>query len=191
MAAVVGLFLALAGPAGAGGGVYTFVDERGVLHFTNRPHEPRYREMSEIRRQRQRVPRPPPGWRYDGLIGLTARQHNVPAALVKAVIAAESGFNPEAISHKGALGLMQLMPKTSEALGVGDPLRPDENVRGGVRYLRSMIDRYGSLELALAAYNAGPTVVDRYGGVPPYRETRAYVKRVLNYYRDYHDDFGR
>jgi soluble lytic murein transglycosylase-like protein len=86
---------------------------------------------------------------------------------------------------------MQLMPATAQSLGVTDPLRPDENVDGGVRYLRSMIERYGDLPRALAAYNAGPDAVDHFGGVPPYRETRDYVKRVLTYYRAYHGDFGR
>lgn len=185
------LSLALVAPAGANGPVATFVDETGTLNFTNRPHEPRYRRMTEIRSERTPAPRPPPGWAHDGVVRLAARQNDVPVALVKAVIAAESAFDPAAVSHKGAQGLMQLMPTTAAQLGVGDPLRPDENVEGGVRYLRHLIDRYGDLSLALAAYNAGPSAVDRYGGVPPYRETKAYVKRVLTYYRNYHGDLGR
>ncbi len=191
----IGLLLTLAlgsaGPAWAGGPVATFVDAQGVMHFTNRPHEPRYHRMTEVGTERRPTPKPPEGWEYDGLVGLTARQNDLPEALVKAVIAAESGFDPEAVSRKGAKGLMQLMPATSAELGVEDPLRPDENVRGGVRYLRTLIDRYDDLSVALAAYNAGPTAVDRYGGIPPYRETRAYVKRVLTYYRDYHGDVRR
>ncbi len=191
IALLVMLVLGGPDPAAAGGPVVTFVDAQGVMHFTNRPHEPRYHRMTEVGSERRPTPRPPDGWEYDGLIGLTARQNDLPVALVKAVIAAESGFDPEAVSRKGAQGLMQLMPATSAELGVQDPLRPDENVRGGVRYLRSLIDRYDDLSLALAAYNAGPTAVDRYGGIPPYRETRAYVKRVLTYYRDYHGDVRR
>jgi soluble lytic murein transglycosylase-like protein len=109
---------------------------------------------------------------------------------VKAVIAAESNFDPEAVSRAGAQGLMQLMPHTAAKLGVDDPLRPIENVRGGARYLREMLDRYRDLSVALAAYNAGPRAVDRHGGVPPYRETQDYVRRVLTYYRHYHGDFG-
>ena len=112
-------------------------------------------------------------------------------ALVKAVIAAESNFDPEAVSRKGARGLMQLMPATAERARRRGSVRADDNVRGGTRYLRSMLDRYGDLTRALAAYNAGPTAVDRYGGIPPYPETQDYVNRVLTYYRAYHGDFGR
>ena len=83
------------------------------------------------------------------------------------------------------------MPTTASTLGVADPFSADQNVRGGVRYLRQMLDRYGDMQRALAAYNAGPTAVDRYQGIPPYPETRAYVRRVMTYYRDYNGDFGR
>jgi soluble lytic murein transglycosylase-like protein len=126
---------------------------------------------------------------FDELIHEAAIAFSVPPALVKAVIAAESAFNPRAVSRKGAQGLMQLMPQTAATLGVQDPMEPTQNVRGGTTYLRAMIDRYGDLSRALAAYNAGPSAVDHYGGIPPYRETRAYVERVLTYYRSYHGDF--
>jgi soluble lytic murein transglycosylase len=179
-------------PAAAGGAFYTFVDDKGVTHFTNLPpRDERYQPMK---------PRDPHGYAlasapkhsdYDGLIGLTAREQRVQPALVKAVIAAESSFDPAAVSRKGAQGLMQLMPATAKDLGVDDPLEPTDNVRGGTRYLRSMLDRYGDLSRAIAAYNAGPSAVDRYGGIPPYRETQDYVNRVLTYYRAYHGDFGR
>jgi soluble lytic murein transglycosylase len=178
-------------PAGAGGLIYTFVDANGVTHFTNAPHDPRYVPMEVPASRVQTIQQAPARWEYDGLIGLTARAHQVPPALVKAVIAAESDFDPSAVSRKGAQGLMQLMPTTAASLGVSDPLKPDENVDGGVRYLRDMMDRFGDLPLALAAYNAGPAAVNRYGGVPPYRETRDYVARVMNYYRAYHGDFRR
>ena len=183
------LVLGLAAPAVAGGPVYTFTDERGVVHFTNRPRDLRYRPMEDLDRLRKQRQKAPLQWQYDGLIGLTARQLEVQPALVKAVIAAESNFDPAAVSHKGAQGLMQLMPATAAQLGVEDPMHPAENVRGGTTYLRQMLDRYGDLERALAAYNAGPLAVDRFNGVPPYRETQDYVRRVLTYYRSYHGDF--
>ncbi len=112
-----------------------------------------------------------------------ANEENLDARLVKALIEVESGFNPRAVSHKGALGLMQLMPSTARRLGVGDPFDPEQNLRGGIRELRRLIDRYsGDIVLALAAYNAGEGAVARYGGVPPYRETRGYIDRILTIY---------
>jgi len=189
-AALLGVtLLVLASHALAGNRIFTFTDEDGVTHFTNVPRDQRYRPLDDSDTGRFRMQRVPRQWIYDGLIGLTAREHQLQPALVKAVIAAESNFDPDAVSRKGAQGLMQLMPETAAALGVADPLHPLENVRGGSRYLRLMIDRYGDLERALAAYNAGPTAVDHYGGVPPYPETRDYVRRVLTYYRQYHGDF--
>lgn len=113
------------------------------------------------------------------LIGEASRRYDVSPELVLAVIRQESGFNPFAVSRKGAQGLMQLMPETAERLGVKDVFDPAENVQGGVKYLRQLLDRYdGDSRLALAAYNAGEGAVDRYGGVPPYRETRDYVLRI-------------
>jgi soluble lytic murein transglycosylase len=172
--------------------IFTFVDARGVTHFTNVPSDDRFVPIPPPQRKAARkAMRAPKYWGYDGLIRLTALEHDVPPALVKAVIAAESRFDSEAVSHKGAQGLMQLMPTTAAVLGVADPFAAEQNVRGGVRYLREMLDRYGDMQRALAAYNAGPTAVDRYRGIPPYQETRDYVKRVLTYYRDYHGDFGQ
>jgi len=181
--------LGLAATAGADGRIWTYTDPNGVTHFTNIPQDGRYQRVA-LRRPRQRSSRAPRHGQFDGLIGLTAREQSLQPALVKAVIAAESNFDPKAVSHKGAQGLMQLMPETAVSLGVLDPLHPEENVRGGAAYLRQMLDRYGDLERALAAYNAGPDAVDRYGGVPPYRETQAYVRRVLTYYRYYDGDFA-
>ena len=118
--------------------------------------------------------------KFDPLIEAHARQHGLEADLVRAVIQVESGFNPYAVSAKGAMGLMQLMPATATELGVVNPFEPEQNIRGGVAYLRRLLDRFGhKMELALAAYNAGPGAVDKYGQqVPPYRETQAYVKKI-------------
>jgi soluble lytic murein transglycosylase-like protein len=129
---------------------------------------------------------------YDSLIRRTARLYDVPPALVKAVVKTESNFQRHAVSRAGAQGLMQLMPSTASDLGVQDPFSPEENIHGGTRYLRAMIDRFaGDWKHALAAYNAGPGSVDLYGGIPPYRETREYVERVLHYYQRYDGDFTR
>jgi soluble lytic murein transglycosylase len=120
----------------------------------------------------------------DAVIGRYSREVRLDPDLVKAVIRAESSFDERAVSHQGAMGLMQLMPDTADALAVSDPFDPEQNVRGGTRYLRQMLDAFrGSLELALAAYNAGPEAVHRFGGVPPYRETVDYVERVMRLYR--------
>ena len=116
---------------------------------------------------------------FEPLIAASAERHNVRPDLVRAVIQAESAFNPLARSAKGAMGLMQLMPATAQELGVTDPYDPAQNIRGGVAYLKSLLVQYShNEELALAAYNAGPTAVARYDGVPPYRETRNYIARI-------------
>ena len=185
--AVSGLLAsALSTPSSAAGPLYRYVDERGVIHFTDAPTDSRFDPINPESEDEPRAPRA-----YDGVISLVARLQDVPPALVKAVIHTESNFNRLAVSPKGAQGLMQLMPATSQKLGVSDPFESFQNVEGGVRYLRRLIDRYGSWRLALAAYNAGPTAVDHYGGVPPYRETQAYVKKVLSYYAQYDADFSR
>jgi len=187
----------LTAPVAGAGELYRYVDARGVIHFTDSPTDSRYQRvvLSDFSRPRRgfgltSFARPPGGAAgdFDRLIAHTAAHNGLPPALVKAVIATESNFNATAVSAKGALGLMQLMPETADMLGV-DPFRVDENVDGGTRYLRHLWDRFGDLTDALAAYNAGPESVDRYGGIPPYPETQQYVRRVLAYYRHYHGDF--
>lgn len=126
----------------------------------------------------------PPGVDLDALIAETARRHHLNPALVRSVVAVESAFQPDAVSAKGAQGLMQLMPQTARSLGVADPFDPAQNLDGGTRHLKDLVARYGgNLDLALAAYNAGQGAVAKHRGVPPYRETRQYVKKVLERYR--------
>jgi soluble lytic murein transglycosylase-like protein len=195
--AALALCLQLACPvlAQAGSVVFRYIDDRGVVHFSKSPIDERFkavvlrpRGLSLTARRSSKLPL---NHGYDDLILRVAGEQRLEPALVKAVIAAESNFNKVAVSRAGAQGLMQLMPETAAKLGVTDPFHAEQNVDAGGRYLRAMLDRYGDLERALAAYNAGPTAVDRYRGIPPYRETEAYVKRVLNYYRGYRGDFHR
>jgi len=178
--AVVGL--AVCFPAAASGQIYSWRDAEGRLVLSDRPLATvsrtfAVREASMIRSSRPVSSRAIAG--YDGVIATHASHHGVRPELVRAVIQTESAFNPYARSVKGALGLMQLMPATAFELGVVNPFDPVENIRAGVAYLRQLLDRYNNNEeLALAAYNAGPGAVDKYGAVPPYRETRNYVARV-------------
>jgi soluble lytic murein transglycosylase-like protein len=117
---------------------------------------------------------------FADLIKEAAARYGVDAGLVQAVVRAESNFNPDAVSSAGALGLMQLMPSTASSLGVTDPLDPEQNLDGGVKFLSQLLNRYnGNTSLALAAYNAGPGAVDKYGGVPPYSETQLYIQKIL------------
>jgi hypothetical protein len=163
-------------------GAARLVDGDGVVHLTNVPTDPRYRGLPAP--TGSAPGRLPPtdrsASRYTAAIQEISGQYGVSAALVEAVVRAESGFDPTAVSAKGAGGLMQLMPGTARALGVVDRFDPRESLSGGVRHLRYLLDRYqGSIELALAAYNAGEGVVDAYRGMPPYPETRQYVRHVL------------
>jgi len=185
--------LAFGRAAEAGSGLYRFVDERGVIHFSNVPSDRRYSRITSLRPLSTpvRIRYSPPVHTYDLLIERASQRHGVPAAMVKAVIHAESSFDPRAVSPKGAMGLMQLMPGTAELMGVEEPFHASQNVQGGTRYLRALHDRYGTWTHTLAAYNAGPSAVDYYRGVPPFDETREYVQRVLSYYRRYHGDFSQ
>lgn len=173
--------IAFAAAAPARAEVFKLGDSDGTVHFTNAPTDPRYQRMGYASGTAA-------GWlrvrggdtsRYAGEIREAAERYGVPERLVSAVIRVESAFNPQAISRKGARGLMQLMPATASMLGVRNTFDPQENIDGGVRHLRSMIDRFANLPLALAAYNAGERAVATYQGIPPYPETRDYVTRVL------------
>ncbi len=179
----VGAFaLWLALPAVAQAQIYSWRDASGTLVVSTTPQDPAaqlyiVRNSAAVRATRAAVNSRSEA--YEDLIIQHAAEHNISADLVRAVIQVESGFNPRARSVKGAMGLMQLMPATARELGVTDAYDPAQNIRGGVAYLKQLLTRYGfNVELALAAYNAGPEAVTRYGAVPPYRETRNYVSKV-------------
>jgi hypothetical protein len=170
-----------AGPA-LGGGAYRLVDEDGVIRITNAPADPRFERLPGYTGSALGLLRLPdgPGGRWAGDIREIAARYGVDPGLVEAVIRVESAGNPWAVSRKGAQGLMQLMPQTAYSLGVRDAFDPRQNIEGGVRHLRYLIDRYpGNLSLALAAYNAGERAVDQHRGIPPYAETQQYVRKVL------------
>jgi hypothetical protein len=176
--------LLLLGPAPGGAAPsYQFTDAEGVTHFTNAPTDPRYRRIAGMSGTAVGWLRIPEATRirYADEIQAAASRHGVNQALVRSVIRVESAFNPWAVSPKGAQGLMQLMPQTASSLGVRDAFNPRQNIDGGVRHLRYLIDQFpGNLSLALAAYNAGENAVHAYRGIPPYAETEAYVRKVLD-----------
>ena len=168
-------------PAAVRAQIYTWRDADGNLVLSDKPKDPAAQTYRVARAGLFRSTRPisQRATRFDGLIEEQAAANDVSPALVRAVIQAESAFNPSALPHKGAMGLMQLMPATARELGVRDPYDPAENIRGGVTYLKRLLDKYADNEvLALAAYNAGPAAVARYGTVPPYKETRNYVEKI-------------
>lgn len=165
--------------------VYVFKDKQGVLTFTNVPNHGGYRRV--LREPNGPVASTPlVNASYEDLIRNAAGRYNVDADLIRAVIKTESDFKSNARSNKGAMGLMQLMPDTARLQNVGDAYDPIENVDGGVRHLKMLLERYqGDLELSLAAYNAGSGAVEKHGGIPPFAETREYVRRVLRFYDSY------
>lgn len=167
--------------------IYKYEDEEGVIHLTNVPSNPKAKYVLILKEKRVLFPRVANIRQYDKLISRAASKFNLDVALIKAVIKAESNFNHQAVSRAGAKGLMQLMPKTASALRVDDVFHPGDNIEGGARYLRYLLNIYqGNLTLALAAYNAGEGAVAKYNyGVPPYRETRNYIRRVLALYESY------
>jgi soluble lytic murein transglycosylase len=164
-----------------------YVDRNGVIHFTNVPtnSETDYRIYIKEKRRGSDLS----GYYendFDPYIAEASKRHGVSFPLVKAIIKAESDFNPRAISRKGALGLMQIMPENLKILQIRDPFDPWENIMGGTRYFKMMLERFkGKLPLSLAAYNAGPTAVDRYQSIPPFKETENYIEKVMMYYYSY------
>jgi soluble lytic murein transglycosylase len=161
--------------------IFTYIDSDGVIHFTNVPTAADCRVFIKENKGKKKKYSVPD--RYDHFISAAAENHGVSFSLLKAVIKAESDFDPTAISPKGAVGLMQIMPENFQLLNVSDPYDPWENIMGGAEYLRYLLDIFdGELSLALAAYNAGPTRVQRCKGIPPIRETEEYVHRVMKYY---------
>lgn len=172
--------------------IYRYEDEEGIVHFTDAPTDKRFKIfMRDIKKDKQlrtllKMSRSVNPAEYDHIIKTSSDKYGVSASLIKAVIHAESGYNPNAVSHKGASGLMQLMPGTAKSLKVSNSFDPKDNVEGGVKYLRFLLDTFkGDVSLALAAYNAGLSKVAKYGGIPPYTETRNYVNKVLSYMNSY------
>jgi soluble lytic murein transglycosylase-like protein len=168
--------------------IYMYIDKDGVMHFTNTPVESEGSAVKFHLYQKE-------GFRerkhnyfgnMDSFIIEAANYYNVSFPLIKAIIKVESDFNPMAISEKGAMGLMQIMPFNFKELSIRDPFDPWENIMGGVLYFKNMLNKFnGNLSLSLAAYNAGPNAVDKYGSIPPYPETINYVEKVLKYYSLY------
>jgi soluble lytic murein transglycosylase-like protein len=172
--------------------IYAFTDEGGTVNLSNVPADSRYALLlatpeSAASDPGKRLPDDAKRALYDSLIAKAAQAYEVETALLHAVITVESGYNPNAISKKGAVGLMQLMPETARRYGVTDPLDPTQNVQGGARYLRDLLAMFNrDLRLTLAAYNAGENAVVKHGNrVPPYRETANYVPKVMALYESY------
>lgn len=195
--AALAIFLCAPAVAWAGGGIYTYVEADGTVVYTNVPPaaSKKARRLSGTFHKAPRATDAPAplvkakrkASSYDDAIESAATRYKIPAALVRAIMHAESNFDPMALSPKGASGLMQLMPETAAEMYVKDIFAPEQNIEGGTRYLRVLANMYeGDMVKMIAAYNAGPRAVAKYGGkVPPYAETQAYVKKVLHLYYQY------
>ena len=180
--AAAGLILLLFFHAPASGDIYRYIDKNGVWHFTNIYTDTRYRlYLATTHKSSTEYIK-----EYKGIISQASKRFGLEPSLIKAVIKAESDFDHEAVSRVGAQGLMQLMPQTADAMNVGDPFDPEENIFGGARYLSRLLKRFKNDKmLALAAYNAGPEAVETHKGVPPYSETKTFIKRVMGYYKSF------
>jgi soluble lytic murein transglycosylase-like protein len=182
-------FLLWLWPVVSGADIYRYVDGDGVIHYSNtQPDEKFTLYLREGPKDGPRAPAaslPTESW-MTGYVDRVSRANNLPPALIHAIIKAESNGQRKAVSPKGAKGVMQLMPFTSKRMRVVDPFDPIENIEGGIRYIQELLVSFeGDLVNTIAAYNAGPAAVRKYGGVPPYRETRLYVRRVMDLYRQY------
>ena len=179
--------LGLIAPSHSRADIFKYVDKDGVIHFSNVPTNGEWKLIIKERRVHFNLGQD--FEKYGAEIWKASQRYSVDYNLVRAVIKAESNFNPNAVSRTGARGLMQLMPQTANLLQVSDSFHPDQNIDGGVRYLRYLLNLFNdNLSLALAAYNAGENAVFRYRGVPPYQETQIYVQRVLRYFEKYNGE---
>jgi len=163
------------------GTIYVYEDSQGVLHFTDLPDSKHYSPYSTWPEDDHNAPNREQILRF---VKTCSHNYGLDPNLVRAVIQVESNYSPRAVSRAGAEGLMQLMPKTQQDLGVHSPFDIRDNIQGGVRYLDQLLARFPSLDLALAAYNAGPGQVEAHGGIPPFPETQRYVRKVLSLYQD-------
>lgn len=184
-AAILATLCCLTPLGSASGDIYGFKDENGVWNFTNIPTDPRYRLYikSSVLKVKPYIVK------YDEVINMASRQFNVDPHLVKAIIRAESSFDPHAISESGAQGLMQLMPDTARDMKVNNPFDPRQNIHGGTKYISLLLKRFNrNTSLAVAAYNAGATTVDNCHGIPPNPQTRRFVERVMAYYQEFREN---
>lgn len=186
------LILIIFGVSSAMADIYVYVDQNGVRHFTNTPTSSKYRLYSKDIQRYRYTPIYTGNLNfdindpeiYDGLIEMASRTYGISPKLLKAIIKVESNFNPKAKSKKEAKGLMQIMSQNFSDLNIENPFDPYQNIMGGTKYLKQLLEKYDNhLDLALAAYNAGPAAVDKYNGIPPYQETIEYVRKVKSYYQ--------